>query len=80
MLVLDRCHGGGSTAASGGVIYAGGGTPYQKADVDSPPRYTPPPWEAKEVSFVEMKNIFVRSKPDVDFLKDGAMVPLLLTS
>jgi 3-oxo-5alpha-steroid 4-dehydrogenase len=27
VLVLDRCHGGGSTAASGGVIYAGGGTP-----------------------------------------------------
>lgn len=55
VLVLDRCHGGGSTAASGGVIYAGGGTPYQKADVYSPPRYTPPPWEAKEVSFVEMR-------------------------
>lgn len=46
--------------------------------MDSPPRYTPPLWEAKEVSFVEMKNIFVRSKPDVDFLKDGAMVPFTL--
>lgn len=31
VLVLDRFHGGGATAASGGVIYAGGGTPYQKA-------------------------------------------------
>jgi len=31
VLVLDRFHGGGSTAASGGVTYAGGGTPYQKA-------------------------------------------------
>lgn len=29
VLVLDRFHGGGATAASGGVIYAGGGTPYQ---------------------------------------------------
>ncbi|MGZ4906579.1 MAG: FAD-binding protein [Halobacteriota archaeon] len=31
VLVLDRFHGGGATAVSGGVIYAGGGTPYQKA-------------------------------------------------
>lgn len=31
VLVLDRCHGGGATAASGAIIYAGGGTPYQKA-------------------------------------------------
>jgi 3-oxo-5alpha-steroid 4-dehydrogenase len=31
VLALDRFHGGGATAASGGVIYAGGGTPYQKA-------------------------------------------------
>lgn len=31
VLVLDRFHGGGATAASGGVIYAGGGTPYQKS-------------------------------------------------
>jgi 3-oxo-5alpha-steroid 4-dehydrogenase len=31
VLVVDRFHGGGATAASGGVIYAGGGTPYQKA-------------------------------------------------
>jgi len=30
VLVLDRFHGGGATAASGGVIYAGGGTSYQK--------------------------------------------------
>ena len=29
-LVLDRFHGGGATAASGAVVYAGGGTPYQK--------------------------------------------------
>ncbi|MBN2098096.1 MAG: FAD-binding protein [Dehalococcoidia bacterium] len=31
VLVLDRFHGGGATAASGAIIYAGGGTPYQKA-------------------------------------------------
>ena len=29
VLALDRFHGGGSTATSGGVIYAGGGTPLQ---------------------------------------------------
>jgi len=30
VLLLDRFHGGGATAASGAIIYAGGGTPYQK--------------------------------------------------
>ncbi|WP_316762303.1 FAD-binding protein [Pedobacter aquatilis] len=30
VLVLDRAYGGGATALSGGIIYAGGGTPYQK--------------------------------------------------
>ncbi|KAL4805860.1 hypothetical protein BDV18DRAFT_140015 [Aspergillus unguis] len=29
--LLDASHGGGATALSGGFIYAGGGTPYQKA-------------------------------------------------
>lgn len=32
VLVLDRGMGGGATALSGGVMYAGGGTPYQKAN------------------------------------------------
>ncbi len=31
VVVLDRFHGGGATALSGGVIYAGGGTPHQRA-------------------------------------------------
>ncbi|HVV08104.1 FAD-binding protein [Amycolatopsis sp.] len=31
VLVLDRGYGGGATALSGGVVYAGGGTPYQRA-------------------------------------------------
>jgi 3-oxo-5alpha-steroid 4-dehydrogenase len=31
VLVLDRAYGGGATALSGGVVYAGGGTPYQEA-------------------------------------------------
>ena len=40
VLAIDRFEGGGATVASGGVIYAGGGTPIQKAagvedDVDN---------------------------------------------
>ncbi|GAA1218671.1 FAD-binding protein [Prauserella alba] len=31
VLVLDRFQGGGATAISGGVVYAGGGTPHQRA-------------------------------------------------
>jgi 3-oxo-5alpha-steroid 4-dehydrogenase len=31
VLVVDRALGGGASALSGGVVYAGGGTPYQKA-------------------------------------------------
>ncbi|WP_085725857.1 FAD-binding protein [Pseudomonas sp. R37(2017)] len=30
VLALDRFEGGGATALSGGVVYAGGGTPYQR--------------------------------------------------
>jgi len=30
VLLVDRFKGGGATAISGGIIYAGGGTPYQK--------------------------------------------------
>ncbi|HWC81076.1 MAG TPA: FAD-binding protein [Pseudonocardiaceae bacterium] len=30
VLVLDRFSGGGATALSGGIVYAGGGTPYQE--------------------------------------------------
>lgn len=31
VVLLDGAHGGGATALSGGVVYAGGGTSYQKA-------------------------------------------------
>lgn len=31
VLVVDRAMGGGASAVSGGVVYAGGGTPYQEA-------------------------------------------------
>ncbi len=31
VMALDRFHGGGATASSGAIVYAGGGTSYQKA-------------------------------------------------
>lgn len=31
VMALDRYHGGGATGISGAVVYAGGGTPYQRA-------------------------------------------------
>uniref|UniRef100_UPI0035139971 FAD-dependent oxidoreductase n=1 Tax=Mycolicibacterium hippocampi TaxID=659824 RepID=UPI0035139971 len=31
VLVVDRARGGGASALSGGIVYAGGGTPYQQA-------------------------------------------------
>src|SRR5262245_66295155 len=38
VVVLDRFGGGGATALSGGVVYAGGGTPHQRAaGVDDTP-------------------------------------------
>ncbi|KQZ85288.1 pyridine nucleotide-disulfide oxidoreductase [Microbacterium sp. Root166] len=37
VLVIDRAYGGGASALSGGVVYAGGGTPYQRsAGYDDP--------------------------------------------
>ncbi|MGN6127815.1 MAG: FAD-binding protein [Humibacter sp.] len=32
VLAIDRAYGGGATALSGGVVYAGGGTPFQRAE------------------------------------------------
>ena len=39
-----------------------------------PPRYTPPPWGG-EYPFVHLVSVFVREKPDVDFLKDDPIIP-----
>ena len=39
-----------------------------------PPRYTPPPWNG-EYPFVHLASVFVREKPDVDFLKDDPIIP-----
>ena len=47
---------------------------WRRAAVDSPPRYTPPPWNG-EYPFVHLASVFVRDKPDVDFLKDDPIIP-----
>ena len=47
---------------------------WRMAAVDSPPRYTPPPWNG-EYPFVHLVSVFVRNKPDVDFLKDDPIIP-----
>lgn len=47
---------------------------WRKAVIDSPPKYTRPPW-GKEEPFVDMASTFVPYKPDVDFLKDNALIP-----
>jgi len=49
-------------------------TAWQNAVVDSPIRYTPPPWR-KEEPFVDMVSTFVGYKPDVDFLRDNPVIP-----
>lgn len=47
---------------------------WRKAVIDSPPRYTLPPW-GKEEPFVDMVSIFVGYKPTVDFLRDKPTIP-----
>jgi hypothetical protein len=47
---------------------------WRKAVIDSPPRYTVPPWGGT-YPFVDMVSIFVGYKPDVDFLKDNPLIP-----
>jgi len=47
---------------------------WRRAVVDSPPRYTPPPWGG-EYPFVHLVSVFARNKPDVDFLKDDPIIP-----
>ena len=47
---------------------------WRRAVVDSPSRYSPPPWGG-EYPFVHPVSVFVREKPDVDFLKDDPIIP-----
>jgi hypothetical protein len=47
---------------------------WRRAVIESPPKYTKPPW-AKEEPFFDMISTFVGNKPDVDFLKDHPLIP-----
>jgi hypothetical protein len=47
---------------------------WRRAVLDSPPKYTPPPWR-KEEPFVDMMSIFAPYKPTVDFLRDNPLIP-----
>jgi hypothetical protein len=47
---------------------------WHKANIESPVRYTPPPWGGT-APFVDMASTFVGYKPDVDFLRDNPIIP-----
>lgn len=47
---------------------------WRDAVIDSPTKYTPPPW-TKEEPFVDSISNFLKYKPDVDFLKDNPVIP-----
>jgi hypothetical protein len=47
---------------------------WRKAVLESPPKYTPPPWGG-EYPFVTMVSNFIDLKPDVDFLKGNYTIP-----
>ena len=47
---------------------------WRKAVIDSPPKYTAPPW-AKQGPFLDSVSNFLRYKPDVDYLKDNPFIP-----
>jgi hypothetical protein len=47
---------------------------WHKAVIEKPCLYTPPPW-GREDPFVDMTSMFVKQKPDVDFLKDNPFIP-----
>ena len=47
---------------------------WRQAVIESPPKYTPPPWGG-EYPFVDMVSNFVDLKPDVDFLRGNYFIP-----
>lgn len=47
---------------------------WEKANLTSPPPYTPPPWGGSD-PFVDMASEFAGYNPDVDFLKDNPVIP-----
>jgi hypothetical protein len=47
---------------------------WRKANVESLPAYTPPPWSRQE-PFADVVSVFIGYKPYVDFLKDNPLIP-----
>lgn len=78
VLVLDLNHGGGATAASGGVIYAGGGTKYQQAAgfEDTPEemyRYLKQEGVGKVVSDETLRRFCEESKDMISWLEKAGV-------
>jgi|WetSurMetagenome_2_1015567.scaffolds.fasta_scaffold356074_1 hypothetical protein len=47
---------------------------WRKANIESPPQFTPPPWGGK-YPFVEMTSNFIDLKCDIDFLRGNYVIP-----
>ncbi len=47
---------------------------WRKANIESPPKFTPPPWGGK-YPFVEMTSNFIDLKSDIDFLRGNFVIP-----
>jgi len=47
---------------------------WHKAVIDSPPKYTAPPW-TKQEPFMDSVSNLIKYKPDIDFLKDNPIIP-----
>lgn len=47
---------------------------WRRAVIESPPKYTPPPWDGA-YPFVDMASNFIDLKPDVDFLRGNYTIP-----
>jgi len=78
VLVVDRFHGGGATAASGGIVYAGGGTKYQKAAgyQDTPEEmYRYLKQEVGDVVTDETLRLFCEQSPEMIAWLEQAGVP-----
>jgi len=47
---------------------------WRKAVIESPPKYTPPPWGG-QYPFVNMVSNFIDLKPDLDFIRGSYVIP-----
>jgi 3-oxo-5alpha-steroid 4-dehydrogenase len=78
VLVLDRFAGGGATAGSGAIVYAGGGTPYQKAagfddTVDEMYKYLKQEVGEGVMSDETLRRLCQNSAADIQWLVDAGV-------